>query len=157
MAKAFSIRAERAIVLAQEYASRWKHEFVEPVHLLAALVGIEDGKGYKILMNRGLSLPKVQERALSSLQSRTEALPNGSIPFTDEAKSVLTAAFHESHDMGHGFVGTGHLLIGLFAPKSSEMFLKECGVDYAAVREDYLREIGPQGSCAPEPGQHGPD
>ena len=109
----FTSRARHVVVIAQEQARSHKHDYIGTEHLLLAVQAEEGGLGAQILAEFGGSLERIQETLGKALMPGTENPPTH-IPFTPKAKRVLEEAARSAMDLGHDFVGTEHLLLGLF-------------------------------------------
>jgi len=147
MSLRFTERAQRIIMLAQEVATRYQCDVVEPLHILAATMGLGEGIACQILAGSGLSIAAIKERALSEHPKRGSALM-GEIPFSPDGRKILEFAVSEAQCLAHNFVGTEHLLLGLLLSESSSRLLKEYGLETGGVREGILRLIG-KGSYPP--------
>jgi ATP-dependent Clp protease ATP-binding subunit ClpC len=108
----FTERAKRVLTLAQEEAERSHHSFIGTEHLLLGLLREHDGLASKVLNNLGIEIGKVRQTIESVLGSNERVIIQQIIP-TSRVKSVIEISFEESRRMGHNFVGTEHLLLGL--------------------------------------------
>jgi|SRR5580693_5239145 ATP-dependent Clp protease ATP-binding subunit ClpC len=153
MFERFTDRARRVVVQAQEEARTLDHNYVGPEHLLLGLTheGI-GGVGPKALESLGISLEAVRQR-VEEVTGRGEQGPSGHIPFTPQAKEVLKLALDEAVQLGHSYVGTEHVLLGLIREGDSvaAQTLIGLGADLDGAREQvirlldaYRREHGPQ-------------
>jgi ATP-dependent Clp protease ATP-binding subunit ClpC len=153
MFERFTDRARRVVVQAQEEARTLDHNYVGPEHLLLGLTheGI-GGVGPKALESLGISLEAVRQR-VEEVTGRGEQAPSGHIPFTPQAKEVLKLALDEAVQLGHSYVGTEHVLLGLIREGDSvaAQTLIGLGADLDGAREQvirlldaYRREHGPQ-------------
>jgi ATP-dependent Clp protease ATP-binding subunit ClpC len=153
MFERFTDRARRVVVQAQEEARTLDHNYVGPEHLLLGLTheGI-GGVGPKALESLGISLEAVRQR-VEEVTGRGEQAPSGHIPFTPQAKEVLKLALDEAVQLGHSYVGTEHILLGLIREGGSvaAQALIGLGADLDGAREQvirlldqYRREHGPQ-------------
>jgi hypothetical protein len=107
----FTANARGAVINAQKEARDLNHNYVGTEHLLLALVR-GDGVAAKVLSSLGVGGPAVEERIRSIVGTGTEA-PGGHIPFTPRAKKVLELSLRESLRLGHKYIGTEHILLGL--------------------------------------------
>ena len=153
MFERFTDRARRVVVQGQEEARTLDHNYVGPEHLLLGLTheGI-GGVGPKALESLGISLEAVRQR-VEEVTGRGEQAPSGHIPFTPQAKEVLKLALDEAVQLGHSYVGTEHVLLGLIREGDSvaAQTLIGLGADLDGAREQvirlldaYRREHGPQ-------------
>jgi ATP-dependent Clp protease ATP-binding subunit ClpC len=108
----FTDRARRVVVLAQDEARRLDHDYIGTEHLLLGLIREEDGVAAKALGAVRISLPEVRQYVEASI-GRGERPPVGYIPFTPRAKTVLELALREALQLGHKYIGTEHILLGL--------------------------------------------
>jgi hypothetical protein len=119
MFERFTDRARRVIVLAQEEARMLDHSYIGTEHLLLGLVHEEDGAAAHALVDLGVSLDAVRER-VESIVGRGQQAPSGHIPFTPRAKKVLELSLRESIQLGHQYIGTEHILLGLVREGQSD-------------------------------------
>jgi ATP-dependent Clp protease ATP-binding subunit ClpA len=114
MFERFTDRARRVVVLAQEEARMMSHNYIGTEHLLLGLAAEDDGVGRKVLDQVGVTLASVRaeiERIIG--RGRVDNVPEGHIPFTPRAKKTLELALRESVALGHNYIGTEHILLGL--------------------------------------------
>jgi ATP-dependent Clp protease ATP-binding subunit ClpC len=141
MFERFTDRARLVLVQAQEEARRLDHGHIGPEHILLAL--IHDGVGGvapRALEALGMSLQSVRQR-VEAIIGRGEHAPSGHIPFTSQAKEVLPLALEESGALGHGYIGTEHILLGLIrrGDDVAARVLSELGADLDGAREQVIR------------------
>jgi len=141
MFERFTDRARKVVVQTQEEARRLDHDHVGPEHILLAL--IHDGIGgvaAGALETLGISVQSVRQR-VEEIIGRGEQAPSGRIPFTSQAKEVLPLALEESGALGHDYVGTEHLLLGLIrrGDDVAARVLSELGADLDGTREQVIR------------------
>ena len=108
----FSERAKNALSLAQEEAERSHHSYIGTEHLLLALLREDESLASKVLHNLGVEIGKVRQ-AIESIVGRNERIIVQQIIPTSRVKKVIEISFEEAHRMGHNYVGTEHLLLGL--------------------------------------------
>jgi ATP-dependent Clp protease ATP-binding subunit ClpA len=114
MFERFTERARRVVVLAQEEARRLHHNYIGTEHILLGLIREGEGVAALALDALGISLDAVRQQVEEIIgQSPQEVPPPGHIPFTPRAKKVLELSLRESLDMGHNYIGTEHILLGL--------------------------------------------
>jgi ATP-dependent Clp protease ATP-binding subunit ClpC len=147
----FTDRARRVVVQAQEEARDLRHSFVGTEHILLGLLH-EGGVAPKALESLGISLQAVRQR-VEEVIGRDGLPPSGHIPFTPGAKKVLELALAESRALGHQYVGTEHILLGLIREGEGVAadVLAGLGVDLTSARdqvtrllEEYRRQQGDQ-------------
>ncbi|PZS12416.1 MAG: hypothetical protein DLM60_22330 [Pseudonocardiales bacterium] len=112
MFKRFTARARRTIVLAQEEARLLQHNYLGTEHLVLGLLAEGDGIGAQALQRAGITLESVRA-GIEEFVGRGEGAPKGHIPFTPRAKEVLKLALSEALELGHNYIGTEHILLGL--------------------------------------------
>jgi hypothetical protein len=112
MFQRFTDRARRVVVLAQDEARRLDHTWIGTEHLLLGLIREGDGVAAKALESLGISLDAVQQQ-VEEIIGHGQQAPSGHIPFTPRAKKVLELALRESQQLGHNYIGTEHILLGL--------------------------------------------
>ncbi len=110
--KRFTARARRTIVLAQEEARLLQHNYLGTEHLVLGLLAEGDGIGAQALQRAGITLESVRA-GIEEFVGRGEGAPKGHIPFTPRAKEVLKLALSEALELGHNYIGTEHILLGL--------------------------------------------
>jgi len=108
----FSERARRILTLAQEEARHLNHSFIGTEHILLGLVREEEGVAAKVLINLGVSLSKVRS-AVEFIIGHGEKSGSGEIGLTPRAKKVIELAIDEARHLGHNYIGTEHILLGL--------------------------------------------
>jgi hypothetical protein len=113
MSNRFTERAQRVILIAQEEAKRLNHDYVGTEHLLLGLIALGEGVAAQVLANLGVDLRRVRNEIEKIVGTGDNVMLLGEIPFTPRAKKVLELAVEEAQNMGHNYVGTEHLLLGL--------------------------------------------
>ena len=108
----FSERARRVLTIAQEEARQMNHSYIGTEHVLLGLAREEEGVAAKVLTNLGVSLNKVRS-AVEFISSRGERPSTGETGLTPRAKRVIELAIDEARQLGHNYIGTEHLLLGL--------------------------------------------
>jgi ATP-dependent Clp protease ATP-binding subunit ClpC len=112
MFERFTDRARRVVVLAQEEARMLNHNYIGTEHILLGLIHEGDGVGYLALSQMGISLADLR-RAIQEIVGEGQRTPTGHIPFTPRAKKVLELSLREARQLGHNYIGTEHILLGL--------------------------------------------
>jgi ATP-dependent Clp protease ATP-binding subunit ClpC len=112
MFERFTERARQVVVLAQDEARELRHNYIGTEHLLLGLLREEDGLGARVLGELGVTLEGVRSDVGLIIGQGDEAM-TGQIPFTPRAKRVLELSLNEATELGHGYIGTEHLLLGL--------------------------------------------
>src|SRR6266540_2944549 len=108
----FTDRARRVVVLAQEEARMLNHNYIGTEHILLGLVRERDGVAAKALESLNISLEAVRQQ-VKEIIGQGQAVPRGHIPFTPRAKKVLELSLREALQLGHNYIGTEHILLGL--------------------------------------------
>jgi len=154
MFERFTDRARRVVVLAQEDARALNHDHVGTEHVLLGLIHEGAGLAARVLESLGIGQEAVRQRVEETI-GRGEQAPPGHIPFTEQAKELLRLALRESTRLGHHYVGTEHILLGLISQGEgvAAQVLTEMGADIDRAREQviqildhYRREHGQQSS-----------
>ena len=112
MFERFTDRARRVVVLAQEEARMLNHNYIGTEHFLLGLILEGEGVGALALRNLGINLEDVRQQ-VEDLLGRGQQGPSGHIPFTPRAKKVLELSLREALDLGHDYIGTEHILLGI--------------------------------------------
>jgi len=136
----FTDRARRVLVLAQEEARLLNHSYIGTEHLLLGLVQESDGAAAKAIEQLGISLKDIRAKVLETVGASTTAV-TGSPPFTPRAKKVLELSLREALQLGHNYIGTEHILLGLVREGegvAAQVFVS-LGVDLARVRQQVVQ------------------
>ena len=112
MFERFTDRARRVVVLAQEEARMLNHNYIGTEHILLGLIHEGEGVAAKALESLSISLDGVREQVQEIIGQGQQA-PSGHIPFTPRAKKVLELSLREALQLGHNYIGTEHILLGL--------------------------------------------
>lgn len=148
MFKRFSVRARRAVVLGQEQARASRHDFMGTEHLLLGLLAEGEGIAAQTLQQAGITLDAARAE-VEEIIGRGEETPRGHIPFTPRAKKVLELALREAQQLGHNFLGTEHVLLGLIRETEgvAAQVLVKLDVNLNQLRETVLaRTQAPSGT-----------
>jgi hypothetical protein len=139
--------ARHVIVLAQESARNHKHNYIGTGHVLLGLLDEPRGLAARLLVAQAGSADAVQEAVEQRMSPPEKKVPRGHIPFTPRSKLVLEDAVRESTDLGHDFVGTEHLLLGLLAVGDgvAATALGALGIDLAGLRPLVAAEVEKRG------------
>src|SRR6267378_2757856 len=140
----FTERVRKVIYLAREEAARLQHDYIGTEHLLLGVIREGEGIAATVLNNLGLDLDAIRQAVESMVSSTGGTLTIGEIPFTPRAKRVLELSVDEARQLGHNYVGTEHLLLGLIREGEgvAARVLLELGVDRKKVREETLKLLG---------------
>jgi len=144
MFERFTDQSRRAVVLAQEEARQFDHNYIGTEHLLAGLRHEGRGAGARTLESAGISLDAIQREIERLVGRGTEPLSrSGHISFTPPAKECLELSLREAVNLGHGPISTGHLLLGLISKDDcvAVQVLRGLGADLAQLRARAIAEI----------------
>ncbi|MBI5211518.1 MAG: ATP-dependent Clp protease ATP-binding subunit [Elusimicrobia bacterium] len=144
MSNRFTERAQRVILIAQEEAKRLNHDYVGTEHILLGLIALGEGVAAQVLANLGVDLRRVRAEIEKIVGTGDNVMLLGEIPFTPRAKKVLEYAVEEAQHMGHSYVGTEHLLLGLIREEEgvAARVLENLGLRLEVVREEVLNLLG---------------
>src|SRR5918992_3746470 len=148
MFERFTDRARRVVVLAQEEARMLSHNYIGTEHILLGLIHEGEGVAAKALESLGISLEAVRSQ-VEEIIGQGQAAPPGHIPFTPRAKKVLELALREALQLGHSYIGTEHILLGLVREGGgvAAQVLIKLGADLARVRQQVIQLLsGYQGT-----------
>ncbi len=140
----FTERVRKVIYLAREEAARLQHDYIGTEHLLLGVIREGEGIAATVLNNLGLDLDRIRQEVENMVSAAGGTMTIGEIPFTPRAKRVLELAVEEARSLGHNYVGTEHLLLGLIREGEgvAAKVLLELGVDRKRVREETLKLLG---------------
>ncbi|MEB3236125.1 MAG: ATP-dependent Clp protease ATP-binding subunit [Candidatus Sericytochromatia bacterium] len=149
MFERFTEKAIKVIMLAQEEARRLGHNFVGTEQILLGLIGEGTGVAAKTLKSMGVSL-KDARIEVEKIIGRGSGFVAVEIPFTPRAKRVLELSWDEARQLGHNYIGTEHLLLGLIREGEgvAVRVLENLGVDLSRVRSNVIRLLGESGAPA---------
>ena len=162
MFERFTDRARRVVVLAQEEARMLNHNYIGTEHILLGLIHEGEGVAAKALESLGISLEAVRQQ-VEEIIGQGQQAPSGHIPFTPRAKKVLELSLREALQLGHNYIGTEHILLGLIREGEgvAAQVLVKLGADLNRVRQQVIQLLsgyqgkepatagGPQGENAP--------
>ena len=164
MFERFTDRARRVVVLAQEEARLLNHNYIGTEHILLGLIHEGEGVAAKALESLGISLEAVRAQVEEIIGQGGQA-PSGHIPFTPRAKKVLELSLREALQLGHNYIGTEHILLGLIREGEgvAAQVLVKLGADLSRVRQQVIQLLsgysgdkegvsaGPSGSGESQP------
>jgi len=150
MFERFTEKAIKVIMLAQEEARRLGHNFVGTEQILLGLIGEGTGVAAKVLKSMGVNL-KDARIEVEKIIGRGSGFVAVEIPFTPRAKRVLELSLEEARQLGHNYIGTEHLLLGLIREGEgvAARVLENLGVDLSKVRTQVIRMLGETAEVAP--------
>jgi hypothetical protein len=142
MFERFTNRARRVVVLAQEEARLLNHNYIGTEHLLLGILAIGEGTAVRALDEMGITLDIVRQQVEQVIGvGAQEQRPSGHIPFTPRAKKVLELSLREALRLGHNYIGTEHILLGLIREGNgvAAQILTRLGGDLSVVRMHVIR------------------
>lgn len=156
MFERFTEKAIKVIMLAQEEARRLGHNFVGTEQILLGLIGEGTGVAAKVLKSMGVNL-KDARIEVEKIIGRGSGFVAVEIPFTPRAKRVLELSLEEARQLGHNYIGTEHLLLGLIREGEgvAARVLENLGVDLSKVRTQVIRMLGETAEVSPGGGSSG--
>ena len=142
MFERFTEQARQVVVLAQEEATTFKHDHIGTEHLLLGLLRERDGIGVQMLESLDVTVERVRGEVVRIVGVGNEAAPS-QMPFTPEAKGVLQRALQESLGLGHTFIGTDHILLGLVSDDAgpSGRILRDCGLEPEQLHRGVIERL----------------
>ncbi|MFW5933490.1 MAG: Clp protease N-terminal domain-containing protein, partial [Actinomycetota bacterium] len=140
MFERFTDRARRVVVLAQEEARMLNHNYIGTEHILLGLIHEGEGVAAKALESMNISLEAVRNQ-VTEIIGRGQTAPAGHIPFTPRAKKVLELSLREALQLGHNYIGTEHILLGLIREGEgvAAQVLQKLGADLNRVRQQVIQ------------------
>jgi Clp amino terminal domain, pathogenicity island component len=140
MFERFTNRARRVVVLAQEEARMLNHNYIGTEHILLGLIHEGEGVAAKALESLGISLDAVRQQ-VEEIIGHGQQAPSGHIPFTPRAKKVLELSLREARQLGHHYIGTEHILLGLIREGDgvAAQVLVNLGADLNRVRQQVIQ------------------
>src|ERR1700730_1743421 len=147
MFERFTERARQVVVLAQEEARTLKHNYIGTEHILLGLLREEEGLAARVLESLDITVERVRGQVVRIVGSGEE-VTSGQIPFTPRAKKVLELALREALSLGHNYIGTEHILLGLVRENEgvAARILLDFDADSEKIRNEVLRMLsGPGG------------
>ena len=147
----FTDRARKVMALAREEARRYNHEYIGTEHILLGLVKEGSGVAANVLQNLDIELKKIRIEVEKIVQTGPDLVSVGQLPFTPKVKKVLEFALEEAKNLGHNYIGTEHLLLGLLREHEgvAAQVLLNLGVKFEDVREEVINLLGTESA------QHG--
>src|SRR5215211_276019 len=140
MFERFTDRARRVVVLAQEEARLLNHSYIGTEHILLGLIHEGEGVAAKALESLSISLEAVRNQ-VEEIIGQGGSSPSGHIPFTPRAKKVLELSLREALQLGHNYIGTEHILLGLIREGEgvAAQVLVKLGADLSRVRQQVIQ------------------
>ena len=140
----FTDRARKVMGLARQEAQRLNHEYIGTEHILLGLVQEGSGVAANVLKNLDIDLKKIRQEVEKIVKTGPSMVTMGQLPFTPRAKKVLELALEEASNLGHNYIGTEHILLGLIKEQDGKAakVLQNLGVKLDTVREEVLDFLG---------------
>jgi ATP-dependent Clp protease ATP-binding subunit ClpC len=140
----FTERARKVIILAKEEARRFNHDYIGTEHILLGLIREGEGVAAAVLQKMGISLENIRLEIEKLVQPGPTTQIIGDIPFTPRAKKALELAAEEARSLGHNYIGTEHLLLGLIREGEgvASQVLLNLGMDLNGVRNEVMELLG---------------
>ncbi|MFA5038374.1 MAG: ATP-dependent Clp protease ATP-binding subunit [Candidatus Omnitrophota bacterium] len=140
----FTERARKVIVLAKEEARRFNHDYIGTEHLLLGLIREGEGVAAAVLQKLGLSLESIRLEVEKLVQPGPSTQIQGDVPFTPRSKKALELSAEEARSLGHNYIGTEHLLLGLIREGEgvASQVLLNLGLDLNRVRSEIMELLG---------------
>src|SRR6266550_2585133 len=157
MFERFTDRARRVVVLAQEEARMLNHNYIGTEHILLGLVHEGEGVAARALQALGISLEAVRQQ-VEEIIGQGQQAPSGHIPFTPRAKKVLELSLREALQLGHNYIGTEHILLGLIREGEgvAAQVLVKLGADLSRVRQQVIQLLSGYSGGKENPGTGAP-
>ncbi len=140
----FTERARKVILLAKQEAKRFNHDYIGTEHILLGLLREGEGVAAAVLQSLGMNLNNIRLEVEKLVQVGPTTVVTGDLPFTPKAKKVMELAMEEARTLGHNYIGTEHLLLGLIREGegvASQVFMN-MGLDLEKVREEVIKLLG---------------
>jgi len=140
----FTERARKVILLAKEEAKRFNHDYIGTEHILLGLVREGEGVAAAVLASFALSPDKIRLEVEKLVQPGPSTVVSGDLPFTPKAKKVIELSIEEARALGHNYIGTEHLLLGLIREGEgvASQVLMNLGLELEKVREEVMNLLG---------------
>ena len=140
----FTERARKVVLLAKEEAKRLNHDYIGTEHILLGLVKEGEGVAAAVLSSLGLDAENIRAEIEKLIQAGESQITAADIPFTPRAKKVIELAMDEARNLGHNYIGTEHILLGLIREGDgvASQVLLNMGLDLKIVRDEVLSLLG---------------
>ncbi len=151
----FTDRARKVMGLARQEAQRFNHDYIGTEHILLGLIQEGSGVAANVLKNMDIELKKIRGEIEKMVKTGPTMVTMGQLPFTPRAKKVLELALEEASNLGHNYLGTEHLLLGLLRESEgiAAQVLMNLGIKLEDVREEVLEFLGAEPPPAQEKGE----
>jgi ATP-dependent Clp protease ATP-binding subunit ClpC len=143
----FTERARQSVVLAQDEARALKHNYIGTEHILLGVLREEEGLAARVLESLGITVEEVRV-LVARIVGQGDEVTTGQIPFTPRAKKVLELSLREALELGHNYIGTEHVLLGLVRENEgvAARILLDFGADAEKIRNEVIRALSGQQS-----------
>jgi ATP-dependent Clp protease ATP-binding subunit ClpC len=140
----FTERARQVVVLAQDEARELRHNYIGTEHLLLGVLREEEGIGARVLQRLGVTLDEARAQLNRIIGRGDEPPASGQIPFTPRAKKALELALKEALALGHKYIGTEHILLGIARVDDgvAASILSSFDADVDTIRNEVVRTLG---------------
>src|SRR5436305_2183656 len=144
MFERFTERARQVVVLAQDEARTLRHNYIGTEHVLLGLLREEQGLAARVLESLNVTVEDVRVQ-VARIVGQGDELTTGQIPFTPRAKKVLELSLREALALGHNYIGTEHILLGLVRENDGVgmRILQGFDADADKVRDEIVKQLGP--------------
>jgi ATP-dependent Clp protease ATP-binding subunit ClpC len=145
----FTERAKQVVVLAQDEARALKHNYIGTEHILLGLLREEEGLAARVLESLDITVEEVREQVKRLVGQGDEEIVTGQIPFTPRAKKVLELALREALSLGHNYIGTEHVLLGVVRENQgvAARILLDFDADAETIRTEIIRMLPGSGEA----------
>jgi ATP-dependent Clp protease ATP-binding subunit ClpC len=139
----FTERAKQVVVLAQDEARALKHNYIGTEHILLGLLREEEGLAAQVLDSFDITVEEVREQVKRQVGQGDQEIVTGQIPFTPRAKKVLELALREALSLGHNYIGTEHILLGVVRENQgvAARILLDFDADAETIRNELIRML----------------
>jgi ATP-dependent Clp protease ATP-binding subunit ClpC len=148
----FTDRAKKVMALARQEAQRFNHEYIGTEHMLLGLIQEGSGVAANVLKQMNVDLEKIRQEVEKIVKTGPPTVTMGQLPFTPRAKKVLELSMEEASALGHNYIGTEHLLLGLIKEQEgiAAQVLMNLNIKLEDVREEVLEFLGAEEQGEPQ-------
>jgi ATP-dependent Clp protease ATP-binding subunit ClpC len=145
----FTDRARKVIAYARQEAQRFNHDYIGTEHILLGLIKEGSGVAANVMRNLDIDIKKIRLEVEKMVQSSPDVVTKGQLPLTPRAKKVMEFSLEEARALGHNYIGTEHILLGLLRESEgvAAHVLMNLGLKLDEVREEVLRLLGADGEA----------
>ncbi len=156
MFERFTEKARQVVVLAQEEARALEHNYIGTEHILLGLLREEEGLAARVLESLGITVEEVRAQ-VARIVGQGDEVTSGQIPFTPRAKKVLELSLREALSLGHNYIGTEHILLGLVRENEgvAAAILLDLGAGAEKIRNEIIRMLPGPLPELPQAGEQG--